>query len=49
MQSERVEYIRFDDLKTGILIPGKPYLLTHGKQKFIQRGSNPYESNGATR
>jgi len=30
MQSDKVEYIRFDTLETGILMGGKPYLLSHG-------------------
>lgn len=41
MRSESVEYIRFDDLETGILIPGKPYLLTHGKQNSFKEVRTP--------
>ena len=41
MQSDSVEYIRFDDLETGILIPGKPYLLTHGKQNSFKEVRTP--------
>jgi hypothetical protein len=30
MKSDKIEYFRFDDLKTGILMGGKPYILAHG-------------------
>lgn len=41
MQSDSVEYIRFDDLETGILMNGKPYLLTHGKQNSFKEVRTP--------
>jgi hypothetical protein len=30
MKSDKIEYFRFDDLKTGILMGGKPYILAQG-------------------
>ena len=41
MQSDNIEYIRFDDLETGILMGGKPYLLTHGKQNSFTEVRTP--------
>ena len=41
MKSERIEYLRFDDLSTGILMGGKPYLLAHGDFNSLQEVKTP--------
>lgn len=41
MKSEKVEYIRFDDLKTGILMGGKPYLISHGDFSSLREVKTP--------
>ncbi|PCJ94425.1 MAG: hypothetical protein COA50_11730 [Flavobacteriaceae bacterium] len=41
MKSDKIEYIRFDDLKTGILMGGKPYLLAHGGLSSFQEVRTP--------
>jgi len=42
MKSEKIEYIRFDDLTTGILMGGKPYIFTHGNSSSSKQVLTPY-------
>jgi hypothetical protein len=42
MKSERIEFIRFDDLTTGILMGGKPYILTYGNSHSSKQVITPY-------
>ena len=41
MKSDKVEYIRFDDLKTGILMGDKPYILAHGDSTSLKEIRTP--------
>lgn len=41
MKSHKVEYIRFDDLNTGILMGNKPYILSHGDFSSLREVRTP--------
>ena len=41
MKSDKVEYIRFDDLKTGILMGDKPYILAYGDFNSLREVRTP--------
>ncbi len=41
MKSLKIEYIRFDDLQTGILMGNKPYILSHGDFNSLQQVHTP--------
>ncbi|GGW37133.1 CHAT domain-containing protein [Arenibacter certesii] len=41
MKSDKIEYIRFDDLSTGILMGNKPYILSHGDFCSLQEVRTP--------
>ena len=43
MKSEKVEYIRFNDLETGILMGGKPYLVSHGDLNSYKEAKTPVD------
>jgi len=43
MKSEKVEYIRFDDLQTGILMGNKPYILARGDLSSLQEVRMPFD------